>query len=77
MATTTTNKTPIKPIKRDMVLISINVDPLNKDKEQYKLYQLDGNTVRVPIGKIVKVDRWVAEIALHCGDITDITEIEE
>lgn len=70
---TTTNKKPTQIAKK--VLISINEDPLNKDKEQYKIYQLDGYTVRVPIGKIVEVDRWVAEIALHCGDISDIKEI--
>ena len=40
--------------------------------EQFKVYQRDGSTVQVPIGKICDVPKWVAEIALDVGDIAGI-----
>ncbi|MCK9235197.1 MAG: hypothetical protein M0Q41_10745 [Bacteroidales bacterium] len=49
--------------------IQIGVDPLNKDLEQVKVYQKDGVTVRVKIGKLTTVPLWVAESAKRAGDI--------
>lgn len=59
----------MKAEKKAMIVIP--VDPLNEDKEQYKLYQKDGVTVQVAIGLMAEVPLWVAEIAKDIGDIKD------
>jgi len=61
--------------KEPMVLIQIGADQLNKGKEQFKVYQLDGVTIQVAIGKIAKVPLWVAEAAVRAGDIESFDTI--
>lgn len=56
------------------IYIPADSNPENAKREQFKRYQKDGQTVEVPIGRFVSVPRWVAEIALKIGDITDIAE---
>ena len=51
--------------------ILIPEDMQNKDKEQYKIYQLDGVTKQVPVGKLVEVPEWLAKRAKEIGDISD------
>lgn len=57
--------------KENKAIICIPVDPLNKDKEQFKFYQRDGVTVQVAIGLMATVPLWVAERAKEIGDILD------
>lgn len=56
--------------------IYIGEDVLNGDKEQFKLYQLDGVTVQVAIGKFAVVPLWVAQRAKEIGDIKDFEIVE-
>lgn len=44
----------------------------NSAKEQYKYFQLNGETIEVPIGKFVDVPYWVAKRAKEIGLISDI-----
>ena len=48
----------------------------NAKLEQFKYYQLNGNTVRVAIGRMVEVPLWVAERAKEIGDIKDFEVIK-
>lgn len=59
------------PAKEKRAMIYISEDQMNKDKEQFKFYQLDGVTVQVAIGMMAEVPLWVAEIAKEIGDIKD------
>lgn len=59
------------PAKEKRAMIYIAEDPMNKEKEQFKFYQLDGVTVQVAIGLMAEVPLWVAEIAKEIGDIKD------
>ncbi len=52
-------------------MIYLKEDEVNKGKEQYKFYQLDGRTLQVPVGKMIQVPVWVAELAKAAGDIDD------
>ena len=54
------------------IFIPQNTNPDIAKLEQFKVYQRDGVTVQVPIGKICDVPKWVAEIALDVGDIVEI-----
>jgi len=54
--------------------IFIPEDTANKDKEQYKIFQRDGYTIEVPIGKFVDVPEWVAVRAKKIGLIEDYLE---
>jgi len=54
-----------------MPKIIIPEDPINKGKEQYKYFQLDGETIQVPIGIAVEVPEWVAKRAKEIGLISD------
>ena len=64
------------PKKEKYAYISIAPDPINKGKEQVRIYQKDFKTVSVAIGKIAKVPLWVAKIAKTAGDIEDYTIVE-
>lgn len=57
--------------KKYFINIIPNTDPANSKKEQFRTYQLDGQTVQVPIGFNVEVPEWVAKLAKEVGDITD------
>lgn len=57
-------------------IIVISVDELNKDKEQFKIYQRDGETIQVAIGKVATVPLWVAERAKEIGDIEDYQVVD-
>ena len=56
--------------------IYIGEDVLNGSLEQFKLYQQDGTTVQVAIGKMAVVPLWVAERAKEIGDIKDFEIVE-
>lgn len=45
------------------VKIYIPIDSLNKEVDQFDIFQRDGETVRVPKGKLAVVPLWVAERA--------------
>lgn len=51
----------------EKVKIQIETDSLNAEKEQYKVFQLNGETIEVPIGILVEVPLWVAERAKEIG----------
>lgn len=51
--------------------IQIAPDVLNAKKEQYKVFQRDGETIQVPIGKMVEVPLWVGVRAKEIGLISD------
>jgi hypothetical protein len=55
--------------------ILIPEDPGNKGKEQYKIFQRDGRTIQVPIGKYVTVPEWLAVRAKEIGYISDYLEL--
>ena len=55
--------------------ILIPEDPVNKGKEQYKIFQRNGVTVQVPIGMYVDVPDWVAIRAKEIGVISDYIEL--
>ena len=48
----------------------------NGKKEQYKVFQRDGNTIQVPIGRSVEVPEWVAKRAVEIGVIEDYASYE-
>ncbi len=56
------------------VRILIPEDPSNRDKEQYKIFQRNGVTWEVPIGKVSEVPEWVAIRAKEIGVISDYFE---
>lgn len=51
-------------------------DPFNKGKEQYKVFQLNGETVQVPIGMYVDVPEWVAKKAKEIGLVADYIDLD-
>lgn len=53
------------------ILINPDTNEENAKKEQFKVYQKDGVTVQVAIGKKQEVPVWVAELAKKVGDIID------
>lgn len=55
----------------DKCTIQIAPDTLNEKKEQYKVFQRDGETIEVPIGKMVEVPLWVGVRAKEIGLISD------
>lgn len=57
--------------KKFYVIIPKDNNETNASKEQFRVYQLDGNTVQVPIGIQVEVPEWVAKRAKEVGDVAD------
>lgn len=51
--------------------ILIQEDPVNRGKEQFKVFQKDGKTIEVPMGRFVDVPEWVAVRAKEIGLISD------
>ena len=49
----------------------------NAKKEQFRIYQKDGETFKVAIGKSQEVPEWLAKRAKEIGDVTDYLEIEQ
>lgn len=62
--------------KRFFITINGDTNEENAKKEQFKVYQKDGETIQVPIGRSVEVPEWLAELAKHVGDIKDYTVVE-
>ena len=62
--------------KKYFILIPKDSNPQNAAKEQFKFYQLDGETVQVPIGKQVEVPEWVAKRAKEIGEISDFIVVD-
>ena len=54
------------------IFIPMDSNTENAKVEQYRVYQKDGVTVNVAIGKLQEVPLWVAEIAKEVGDISEI-----
>jgi len=54
------------------IYIAKDSNPENAKVEQFRVYQKDGVTVQVAIGKTQEVPFWVAEIAKEVGDIDEI-----
>ena len=69
------NNVKVKKVKKARIYIP--VDPLNKDLEQFKIYQIDGVTYQVAIGKMATVPIALADRAMQIGDITDYDIVEE
>ena len=57
--------------KKATIMIPKDGDEDNAKKEQYKIFQRDGVTIQVPIGRYVDVPLWVAVRAKEIGLITD------
>ena len=62
--------------KRFFITINADTNGENAKNEQYKVYQKDGETIQVPIGRSVEVPEWLAELAKHVGDVQDYTVVE-
>lgn len=56
------------------ILIAKSNDPDLSKVAQFKVYQKDGVTVQVAIGKTQEVPLWVAQLAKEVGDIDDYFE---
>lgn len=57
--------------------IYIPVDQLNKAHEQFKIFQVDGTTYKIGIGKMASVPLTVAERAKEIGLIDDYDVIDD
>ena len=57
--------------------IYIPVDQLNKSHEQFKIFQVDGITYKIGIGKMATVPLAVAERAKEIGLIDDYDSFDE
>jgi hypothetical protein len=62
------------PEKKYFLIIPADSDEENAKKEQYKIYQKDGETVQVAIGVKQEVPEWVAKLAVKVGDVSDFIE---
>ena len=62
--------------KKFFILIPKDPSAANAQKEQFKVYQLDGQTFRVAIGVSCEVPEWLAKRAKEVGDVDDYTEID-
>jgi len=65
-----------KKDKRYFITIPADSNEENAKNEQFKVYQKDGQTIQVPIGRSVEVPEWLALLAKHVGDIADFTVVE-
>ena len=63
-------------MKKYYITINADSNEQNARKEQFKVYQKDGETIQVPIGMNVEVPEWVAVRAKEVGDVPDYTEVE-
>ena len=63
-------------MKKYFIIIPADSNEENAKKEQFRYYQLDGQTVRVAIGKQQEVPFWVAKRAKEVGDIQDYIELD-
>ena len=63
-----------KPTDEVIVFISKS-DVFEQLDQQYVVYQINDKTYRVPIGKMVKVSRKLAEMMKQSGDIEEYTEL--
>lgn len=63
-------------MKKYFIIIPKDSNEENAKKEQFRYYQLDGQTVAVAIGKQQEVPYWVAKRAKEIGDIDDYTEVD-
>ena len=63
-------------VKKFYITINADSNEQNARKEQFRVYQLDGETYQVPIGMSVEVPEWLAKRAKEIGDIPDYTVIE-
>lgn len=60
----------------DQVIVFISkTDVFEQLDQQYVVYQINDKTYRVPIGKMVKVSRKLAEMMKQSGDIEEYTEL--
>lgn len=60
----------------DQVIVFISKsDVFEQLDQQYVVYQINDKTYRVPIGKMVKVSRKLAEMMKQSGDIEEYTEL--
>ena len=57
--------------KKVTIMIPRDGNENNAKKEQYKIFQRDGETIQVPIGIYVEVPLWLAQRAKEIGLITD------
>ena len=62
-------------MKEKKCKILIQEDPNNKGKEQFKIFQRNGETIQVPIGMFVEVPEWLAVRAKEIGVISDYVEL--
>lgn len=63
-------------MKRYYVIIPADSNEENAKKEQFKVYQKDGQTVRVAIGVQQEVPEWLAKRAKEIGDVSDFIVID-
>lgn len=64
-------------MKKYFIIIPADSNENNAKKEQFRDYQLDGQTVTVAIGVKQEVPEWVAKIAKEVGDVADYIEVDE
>lgn len=57
--------------KKYFITIPANPEDPNAEREQFKIYQKDGKTFRVAIGKSQQVPEWIAKLAKSVGDVPD------
>ena len=62
--------------KKFFILIPKDSSATNAAKEQFKIYQRDGQTYRVAIGVQCEVPEWLAKRAKEIGDVSDYIEVE-
>lgn len=67
-------KEKVKSPNDDVRIFVNSNDVFTQLGQQFVVYQIDDHTYRVPIGQLVTTKRFIAEVALTAGDITQIIE---
>lgn len=62
--------------KKYYITIPKDQNEQNAAKEQFRVYQKDGETYQVAIGKSQEVPEWLAKLAVKVGDAPDYIEVD-
>ena len=63
-------------MKKYFIIIPADSNEENAKKEQFRVYQKDGQTFRVAIGVQQEVPEWLAFRAKEIGEISDYIVVE-